>query len=269
MARIRTIKPEFWTSEQVMQCTPLSRLLFIGIWNFCDDGGNHPLSAITIKALVFPGDAIAVEDIRRMLDELSASGLLSFYSASGKQYLHVNGWQHQKIDKPTMKFPAFSPKQPPRNHDNPDCNEGMRGAGDVVDDAPAIGSEGLGEDSASSSVGLDHGREGEGKGNNTHTPDAPFAMHLEWQPDQQTLKAYAFINAVPMDAFTPEAIAPFICHHDAKGICRTEKEWVSQLVGWVKRDRVRDARVVPLRTGGKASASDIDFDEAGWLEAKQ
>lgn len=34
MARIRTIKPEFWTSEQVMGCAPLARLLFIGLWNF-------------------------------------------------------------------------------------------------------------------------------------------------------------------------------------------------------------------------------------------
>lgn len=269
MARIRTIKPEFWTSEQVMQCTPLSRLLFIGIWNFCDDAGNHPLSAITIKALVFPGDAIAVEEIRRMLDELSESGLLSFYSASGKHYLHVNGWQHQKIDKPTVKFPPFSPNQPPHNPETPGGNQGMRGAGDVVDDAPAIGSEGLGEDSASSSGDLPPGREGEGKGNNTLTLDAPFAMHLKWQPDQQTLKAYAFISGLPMDAFTPEAIAPFICHHDAKGVCRNEKEWVSQLVGWVKGDRARAARVVPLRAGGKASASDIDFDEAGWLSGEK
>lgn len=95
MARIRTIKPEFWSSEQVMECQPLTRLLFIGIWNFCDDGGNHPDSEKTIKARVFPGD------------ELSSNGLLSFYEHSGKQYLHVCGWEHQRIDKPTFKYPEF------------------------------------------------------------------------------------------------------------------------------------------------------------------
>ncbi len=42
MARIRSIKTEFWTAEQVMECSPIARLLFIGMWNFCDDGGNHP-----------------------------------------------------------------------------------------------------------------------------------------------------------------------------------------------------------------------------------
>jgi len=42
MARIRTIKPEFWVSEQVGECSPNARLLFIGMWNFCDDRGVHP-----------------------------------------------------------------------------------------------------------------------------------------------------------------------------------------------------------------------------------
>ena len=30
-----------WTSEQIVECSPIARLLFIGMWNFCDDGGNH------------------------------------------------------------------------------------------------------------------------------------------------------------------------------------------------------------------------------------
>ena len=52
MARIRTVKPEFWASEQVMECSPIARLLFIGLWNFCDDAGNHPLSEKTLRDYV-------------------------------------------------------------------------------------------------------------------------------------------------------------------------------------------------------------------------
>lgn len=107
MARIRTIKPEFWTSEQVMECEPVTRLLFIGLWNFCDDYGNHPASPKTIKALVFPGDDIAPTTIERMLDELSRNRLIAYYEHSGKRYLHVRGWKHQKIEKPSRKYPAF------------------------------------------------------------------------------------------------------------------------------------------------------------------
>lgn len=107
MARIRTIKPEFWASEQVMECSPMARLLFIGLWNFCDDGGNHVDSDKTIKAEIFPGDDISSTDVRRMIDELSSNGLLELYTSNGKGFIHVTGWKHQKIDRPSFKHPAF------------------------------------------------------------------------------------------------------------------------------------------------------------------
>lgn len=108
MARIRSIKPEFWTSEQVMECSLEARLLFIGLWNFCDDGGNHPASARTIKAEIFPADDITSDDVQRMLDELSSNGLIVLYTAQDKDYWHVSGWHHQKIEKKTYKYPEFS-----------------------------------------------------------------------------------------------------------------------------------------------------------------
>lgn len=107
MARIRTIKPDFWASEQVMECSPIARLLFIGLWNFCDDGGNHVDSDRTIKAEIFPGDDISSQDIRRLIDELSSNGLLAPYVSNGKGFLHVTGWQHQKIERPSFKHPPF------------------------------------------------------------------------------------------------------------------------------------------------------------------
>ncbi|MNM28139.1 hypothetical protein D3C81_386470 [compost metagenome] len=109
MARIRTVKPEFWSSEQVMECSPMARLMFIGLWNFCDDAGNHVASAKTIKAEIFPGDDISSTDVQGMLDELSSNSLIAFYTNDSKDYLHVTGWKkHQKIDKPTYKHPSFS-----------------------------------------------------------------------------------------------------------------------------------------------------------------
>lgn len=107
MARIRTIKPEFWASEQVMECSPIARLLFIGLWNFCDDAGNHVDSEKTIKAEIFPGDDISTADVRRMLDELSSNGLIVPYTNAGKGFIHVTGWKHQKIDRPSFKHPPF------------------------------------------------------------------------------------------------------------------------------------------------------------------
>lgn len=104
MARIRSIKPEFWTSEQVMECSPNARLVFVGMWNFCDDGGNHPASAKTLKAEVLPGDDITAATVQGYVDELIAVGLIEKYEACGNLYWHVTGWHHQKIDQPTFKY---------------------------------------------------------------------------------------------------------------------------------------------------------------------
>ena len=53
MARIRTIKPDFWSDEKIVELTPWARLLFIGLWNFSDDDGRMPFSPKKIKMLVF------------------------------------------------------------------------------------------------------------------------------------------------------------------------------------------------------------------------
>lgn len=107
MARYRTIKPEFWTSEQVMECSLNARLMFIGMWNFADDQGRLPYSAKSIKAQVFPSDNITVDTIRVMVKELSANGLVMIYAVEDKEYLQITGWHHQRIDKPQKpKYPA-------------------------------------------------------------------------------------------------------------------------------------------------------------------
>jgi hypothetical protein len=107
MARIRTIKPEFWTNERVMECSPNARLLFIGMWNFADDLGRLAFAPKTIKAQIFPSDDIGFDVIRGMIQELSTNGLLLVYEVNGKEYLQIVGWQHQRIDKPQPgKCPA-------------------------------------------------------------------------------------------------------------------------------------------------------------------
>jgi hypothetical protein len=108
MARIRTIKPETWTSEQIMNLSPLARLAFIGMWNFCDDGGNHPASARTLKAEIFPSDDISATNVEYLVAEMAGQGLLLTYEAGSKTFWHVTGWHHQRIDKPTFKHPPFS-----------------------------------------------------------------------------------------------------------------------------------------------------------------
>lgn len=112
MARIRTTKPEFYTSEQVMNLSISARFAFQGLWTFCDDGGNHPASAKTLKAEVFPSDDLTSTQVQALVDEMLEQGLLVIYEAGGKQYWHVTGWHHQRIDKPSYKHPKFGEASP-------------------------------------------------------------------------------------------------------------------------------------------------------------
>lgn len=106
MARIRTIKPEFWTSEQVVECSRDARLLFIGLWTFADDSGINPASLQRIRMQVFPGDDLSLDEIRALIKELLAVRLIEEYDVEGRAYWRITGFsQHQRIDQPTYKHP--------------------------------------------------------------------------------------------------------------------------------------------------------------------
>ena len=111
MARIRTIKPEFFTSEQIVECSTSARLLFVGLWCFCDDNGVHPASAKRLKMEVFPGDAITDDEIGTLVDELINNRLLIEFNHKHERFWSVTGWKkHQKIDKPSTKYPTSDDK---------------------------------------------------------------------------------------------------------------------------------------------------------------
>jgi hypothetical protein len=109
MARIRTIKPEFWTDERLTECSLSARLMFIGMWNFADDNGNMGYSAKRIKMQVFPADNIETQPL---IDELLTHGVLSEYSVNGEKFLHIKGFsKHQVINRPSstaIPKPQFS-----------------------------------------------------------------------------------------------------------------------------------------------------------------
>ncbi len=105
MARIRTIKPEFWSSEQVVECSRDARLLFVGLWNFSDDAGRHRASTKRLKMEVFPGDNLDDSEIRGWIDELLQVGLLWTYTVAEQEFWQVTGWRHQRVDRPTYRHP--------------------------------------------------------------------------------------------------------------------------------------------------------------------
>ena len=109
MARNRTISPDFWTMEAVIDCKPMTRLLFIGLWNFADDGGVQPLRPRTIRMQVFPGDDIGNDAVRAMIDELATRKLVRIYEIDGVEYVSIVDWEQiQRVGKHARRrYPPF------------------------------------------------------------------------------------------------------------------------------------------------------------------
>lgn len=114
MARIRSIKPDFWTDEKIVELSPLARLLFIGMWNFVDDSGRSEYSPARLKMQILPADSA---DIRELLGELRSKRLIHVYEVDNKEYFQVCGFlKHQKIDKRSQSKlppPPELPRIPP------------------------------------------------------------------------------------------------------------------------------------------------------------
>lgn len=148
--RIRSIKPEFWRSEDITALDWETRLMFIGLWSYVDDNGVGPDRLADIAADLFAGDleSDARETFARVsrgLQTLAEAGRITRYIADGKRLLHVTNWlKHQRIDKPNKaRYPLptsgnaqiretlATPSRDPRESPAPGAVEqGNRGTGD-------------------------------------------------------------------------------------------------------------------------------------------
>lgn len=96
MARIRTIKPEFFTSEDIVSLTPLARLFYVGLWCEADREGRLDWKVGTLKMRYLPGDSC---DINDLANELSEAGLVVIYEVDGKTFAEIPAFtKHQVIN---------------------------------------------------------------------------------------------------------------------------------------------------------------------------
>jgi hypothetical protein len=102
MARIRTIKPEFWQDEDLAEISEPAMLLAAGLLNHADDEGYFKANIGLVKAAVFPLREPSV-NIHGMLTELSNIGYIELTEGvDGKQYGRIKGFtKHQKINRPS------------------------------------------------------------------------------------------------------------------------------------------------------------------------
>lgn len=108
MARIRTIKPGFFRSEDVSALPLRARLTWIGLWTQCDDQGRTKDNVKLIKADVWPLDPVSLTDIEDDLVTLADHGRIVRYEVDGRRYLEITNWRdHQSINRPSeSKLPG-------------------------------------------------------------------------------------------------------------------------------------------------------------------
>lgn len=108
MARIRTIKPDAFTSDSLSRVHRGIRWTFTGLWTYVDDEGRGRDDVRLIKAALYPlDDEVNLTVLAADLQSLIKVGCICRYEAEGRSYLHVPRWEHQKISHPTpSKYPS-------------------------------------------------------------------------------------------------------------------------------------------------------------------
>jgi hypothetical protein len=114
MARIRTIKPEFFTSEDIVSLSPLARILYIAIWCESDKEGRMNWKPRTFKMRYMPADECSIDDL---CAEIVGAGLVVLYGdglayiPTFKTHQHINPRETDSILPSPDEIDASSTRQ--------------------------------------------------------------------------------------------------------------------------------------------------------------
>ena len=107
--RARDIKPGFFKSDQLAECSPWARLAFAGLWMLADREGRLEDRPKRIKAEILPYDN---EDMDSLLNELQENELIIRYQVNGKRYVWIPKFLEHQRPHPNEKASEIPPYQP-------------------------------------------------------------------------------------------------------------------------------------------------------------
>jgi|GEM_PF-941252 len=137
MARIRTIKPEFFTSEDIVRLSPLARLFYIGLWCEADREGRLTWKPFTLKLRYLPADPVDIDEIS---SELINNKLLITYKVDNEEYAFIPKFlKHQVINMKEAQSKIPYPNSPEFTENSPEFTEKSTGKGK---EGKGIGKEG-------------------------------------------------------------------------------------------------------------------------------
>lgn len=181
--RIRTIKPEFWRSDDIAALSIEDRLLFIGLWSYVDDSGvgEDKLAAICADLFAPDMERDAPEvfaRVQRGLTELSVRGLIIRYTVQGKRYIAIPTWKkHQRINRPSKsRFPGPEQADTPSEQAKQGCSckvseDSVSPHANYPLGTGEQGNRGTGEEESAIGIADDDGAAAEPKPEDTPTAD--------------------------------------------------------------------------------------------------
>ncbi len=99
--RIRTIRPEFYSSESVGSMTWKTRLVFINLWSYVEDNGVQLDNPRLFRGQCMPYDDSVLDAIEDAFAELEQCGSIIRYERDGKRLLFIPGFEKwQNIQRP-------------------------------------------------------------------------------------------------------------------------------------------------------------------------
>lgn len=103
MARIRSVHPSLFTDESWVSCSPLARILYIGLWTDADDQGLFEWKPLQLKMRLLPGDGA---DASALLNELAGVDLIQAYEVDGRRFGAIKDFRKfQRPQKPNAIHP--------------------------------------------------------------------------------------------------------------------------------------------------------------------
>lgn len=234
MARIRTIKPTFWTDEDMAEVSEAACLLAIGLLNYADDEGYFNANPKLIKAAVFPlrepSGSIPV-----LLQELSNCGYIRLFSAqNGKRFgLIINFTKHQVINKKTIsKIKEMDLIPEDYGSDTGELPPGKEGKGKERNIKTT-----LSDTRAENFIPAPEG-EDLPAGNWSDYP-GKFAMTGHWQPDPDFSRKAAQWGVILNEPYRPEELAEFITYWQAEGKAKHHAQWEMAFAKSIHQQRMK------------------------------
>lgn len=255
MARIRSLKPEFWHDRKLARsCSRDARMLYMGLWNQADEHARCNGDEAVIKGQVFPFD----DDLRigPLLAELEAIGRVQRYWFDGDPYLFLPKLaKHQRLEpsKAASRLP-----EPPDPDETPSPPRSEAHSEKIAADSEPIVAES--ETSVASLCCMEHG-----SGSMEHvcgeTPraDKPAPKRGTRLPEDfgitDPMRQWASEKTPGVDLFGE--LEQFVDYHRGKGT--TAKDWEATWRTWMRNAQKwgRTSRRNPLQEKRQAALSVI------------